>query len=799
MDHTDRKRLSLSIILLAASLLVLFAILRAFAVSGDVPTYRYDSILLKLAKGKVRIEAADGHLAYEGYVQRGYAHGQGALYNPEGVLVYKGNFKKSKYEKKGRQYYSNGSLQYEGSFHENLFDGKGSLYRENESLAYQGHFSGGEKNGRGKLYDEAGNPVYTGMFRDGEVLYSDLLGKDTRAISKSYTGEGLVYELQNEYIQVLPGIDALCAGTKNPDTLDGLPSCDTVVVLKNSFTFGSRHCKTLEDLRTALGEPVLLGSTGASFPEAVAITELEQTQDILSGDISLTEKSEALFSDVKEIESYDQSYSLSIASFQKNGLSYTFVLDPMSGEGNALRFVFYSIQQQYGKEPGAAEASSEDAAPSMNETGLRDSESDRIPESTPDSSGSLSLDAAIQAAEAHSGKLSEIDARISTKKAKEDSAKKATALLEEEPTLEQAYQTKISPVRHRAEINTLRQKKENAKKNLSTSIRSSYTRIAMIREQAAAEKSHYQNLVSALYRARRRVSSGLSEPEEADRMEELKLEQESRMQKSQLALEKETKKLQSLVGTSDAQDFTDERAASFDPDALSDSLTEASITSMKQKALEQSTSVTQYKNAEALAVESLSAYFSLLQETYGEGRTACLQSFYDEARNGIAVSPTAFRNAYETFLDLAGSDAYGISAETAFQMLEEGKQTGLSQVQKDPYRLYCLAKEREEAAAKTDAARKRLSARIDAAADSLFAEITRYRKAQDALSLAQTDTRKKQARFDAAGLPYGRLQEAVSKEASAQEDLLKAKTRCAEKLYTLDKLLLGSITDTTLD
>lgn len=54
--------------------------------------YRYDSLMLKFATGKVQILGKSGYTAYIGDVEGGTVKGRGTLYGPEGNIVYDGEF-----------------------------------------------------------------------------------------------------------------------------------------------------------------------------------------------------------------------------------------------------------------------------------------------------------------------------------------------------------------------------------------------------------------------------------------------------------------------------------------------------------------------------------------------------------------------------------------------------------------------------------------------------------------------------------------------------------------------------------
>ena len=120
------------------------AVFKRFSEEG-IRTYKYNSLRLRTAKGHVKITGKSGYLAYDGYVEGGYANGEGILYNPAGNAVYTGNFEQNDYEGQGSESYPSGNLHYTGTFHKCLYEGSGTLYRENGTKEYYGEFLGGKR------------------------------------------------------------------------------------------------------------------------------------------------------------------------------------------------------------------------------------------------------------------------------------------------------------------------------------------------------------------------------------------------------------------------------------------------------------------------------------------------------------------------------------------------------------------------------------------------------------------------------------------------------------------------------
>ena len=200
-----------------------------------IKTYDYDDVMLRFAKGKVRIKGKSGYLAYEGDVEKGSVTGSGNLYGVDGTLLYQGEFAQNEYEGSGTQYYPDGTMHYKGAFSGNLYEGTGKLYRENGTLSYDGEFARGMKEGTGKLYAAGDKPVYEGSFSKDQLVYSALLGKSTAEVAQAYTGSRVIYRNDSDFTVLMPDIQALYIGVTDEANLEEQVMVDSVYVLKDSI------------------------------------------------------------------------------------------------------------------------------------------------------------------------------------------------------------------------------------------------------------------------------------------------------------------------------------------------------------------------------------------------------------------------------------------------------------------------------------------------------------------------------------------------------------------------------------
>ena len=326
------KRLAFAVVLIVGILSLVYVIStwRSFFPGPEnegIQTYAYNNILLKFAKGTVRIRGKSGYLAYEGEVSDGACNGNGTLFNKAGNVVYQGNFALSKYEKNGTQFYDDGTLFYQGEFHENLHSGKGMLYRRNGSLEYEGEFALDKKEGEGILYDMGHNPIFTGQFSMDDIKYSDLIGKTAPQLSEAYTGKRKLYESATERTRFMPDIDAMTLEYYDEESVDEEATVSSVYVLRNTFQTSKGPVSTFDEIASFLGQPTYVGTSYATLPEVLAVNQLNEESDgiVLNGPVDIEMTSE--FSEYMDVKSYDEQYEVYLRSYQKDGLVYTFVTD----------------------------------------------------------------------------------------------------------------------------------------------------------------------------------------------------------------------------------------------------------------------------------------------------------------------------------------------------------------------------------------------------------------------------------------------------------------------------------------
>lgn len=308
---------------------------------GAVAVYDYDDLLLRFAKGKVKIRGKSGYTAYEGNVSKGAVNGFGVLYAPEGNIVYQGNFENNRYQGNGTLFYEDGTKTYIGNFEENLYQGMGKLYRENGSLKYDGEFHQGKMEGSGKLYDTGNNLIYQGSFQKNEILYSELLGKKTGEVKDYYKGSRKIYETQDEILVFMDDIDAVYLSKIQEEALDDSAVIHKILVRKDSFGEGAEKCESISDLDRNFETKIYEGNSSVTIAEALAINSLVTTDLDPVKKVKLD--TEELYQDYTYVNSLEEEYTVFIDSYYKDGLVYTFVRD-----GDEEGFLFYTVEAEGG-------------------------------------------------------------------------------------------------------------------------------------------------------------------------------------------------------------------------------------------------------------------------------------------------------------------------------------------------------------------------------------------------------------------------------------------------------------------
>ena len=199
------KKLAYAVVVIIGLLCIIYIVSQKDALfpgnnESYIKTYNYNSILLKYAKGKVRIKGKSGWIAYEGDVEDAYCNGQGTLMNPQGIVIYEGNFKSS---------------------------------------MYNGGFARGLKDGEGKLYNTGGEEIYNGQFSQDKILYSSLLGKSSTEMAMIYNGERKLYEANTERVRVMGDINAMTEEITNSESVDSSATVSAIYVMEDSIRIGS--------------------------------------------------------------------------------------------------------------------------------------------------------------------------------------------------------------------------------------------------------------------------------------------------------------------------------------------------------------------------------------------------------------------------------------------------------------------------------------------------------------------------------------------------------------------------------
>jgi hypothetical protein len=253
-------------------------------------------------------------------------------------VVYRGAFEKNKYNGEGILYYPSGQAEYQGEFADNLFQGTGKLFRENGTMLYSGDFEAGLREGTGTLYNATETPVFTGSFHSDELVYSQLLGKSAADISNLYTGDKLIYIGDDEAVQMMPEIEAFYVADTTEESIEDSVVAEQLYVCKDTFIYGDSSCRTINEVKEVLGDPVFEGNSYVIFPEAVGIDWMQEQGSDVAIDVSL--EAEHPLKESYNVLSYDGDAMVYLYVFQKEETSYTFIC-----EDKDSTFFMYELSQ----------------------------------------------------------------------------------------------------------------------------------------------------------------------------------------------------------------------------------------------------------------------------------------------------------------------------------------------------------------------------------------------------------------------------------------------------------------------
>lgn len=285
--------------------------------------YRYNSLMLRLATGKVQILGRSGYMAYIGDVEMGIVKGRGTLYSPQGDMVYDGEFDANAYNGTGK-YYENGQLRYEGGFKDNLYEGEGKLYRDNGVLRYEGSFHLGRMSGEGILYDAFQNPIYAGRFQEDRIMYQDMIGKTAPELSGLYMGTREILMADDIYEVYMKDIDAVYFGEDAVNTLEEEFVVKGIYVLQPQVFLCGREMTDIPQVRESLGEPAYEGNTWLEPEDEIALDKAcdLRGENVLYGRSGCRET--PVYEDVKEVSGFDGDYQAYIYVYESEGITYTF-------------------------------------------------------------------------------------------------------------------------------------------------------------------------------------------------------------------------------------------------------------------------------------------------------------------------------------------------------------------------------------------------------------------------------------------------------------------------------------------
>ena len=132
-------------------------------------------------------------------------------------------------------------------------------------------------------------------------------------------------------------IEAIYLASADNEALDDSDRIEKIIVLKDSIGYGSNVYSAMGELEQFFDQKLYEGNSIVTLPEAIAINKTTSVTDSPIQKVEI--KTEDTFSDYHVVEEYNENYIVSISSYIKDELIYTFVKD-----GDEQGFLFYTIE-----------------------------------------------------------------------------------------------------------------------------------------------------------------------------------------------------------------------------------------------------------------------------------------------------------------------------------------------------------------------------------------------------------------------------------------------------------------------
>lgn len=421
----------------------------------------------------------------------------------------------------------------------------------------------------------------------------------------------------------------------------------------------------------------------------------------------------------------------------------------------------------------------------------------------------LTMKQARRLAQVNSSKIEQLEAKLETKQASLEQARKTIAMKRQnmstfrwspllsfkfptKPDLSEAYEFEFKPASIQYDIDTIKHQLTDQVFEIYQSVNTVYMDIVMYEKQIDLSEKKIELLESAISKSKVKLLLGTASQDDIDTMESQLKSLNSKLTSYQSNLIRKKQKLAALTGNDDV-------ATSY---RFEDPFVEATIDRSKLDFLIEYTldnDQTYYEAciAESSARMSLNTNYQLMSSQYGASAMSMIKSYVYQALNGEKVNSRAFKSSYKEFLkkiDEPWNGNYRIWFIKIPKVWFKGEIDGSRYVEDEPYALYEAALEYQSVRLEAEGARTELITSVEDAFDNYISVRNSYKMSLDTLDDAARSLEKDCILNKQGTLSYEEYQSSLDNYETLQNEMLEAMQLYSQTLYEFDRLTCGAIT-----
>ena len=360
----------------------------------------------------------------------------------------------------------------------------------------------------------------------------------------------------------------------------------------------------------------------------------------------------------------------------------------------------------------------------------------------------------------------------------------------EQPTLADEYDWQYKPVQITCVINKLKHQLNDEKLASKEEISLLYVEAYVCQEKIAFQEKQLEEAETTLEKNKIRLSAGEASQTDIDKMQQKIDNLTTQISLQKRTFENKKSKISKLVGMDITTGYT-----FLDP-YLQAEIPRSALAQLENYTLENDQSYYETKLDTEISLTSLDLTNSLMSSQYG-GKMKMINSYITQAKNGEDVDTTAFKAAYNSFLDEIDRPWNGTKKILFIKINKEwfkGAVDGSRYVEDDPYQLYTEALEYADAVKEQQSAKEELTASVDDGFETLVTAKNSYETAKKEADSLKVDVDKALQLNMLGEMEYEELSDLQAEYDEQQLSSLDLLAEYTKQLYSYDRLTCGGIT-----